>query len=53
MEATTDSEDQCARIANKLSALSLPANNSLVSGGDLESDSVNDLQIEKKTTDRE
>lgn len=51
IEATTDSEDQCSRIANKLSALTLPANSSFVSGADLESDSVTDLSEERKTTD--
>ncbi|XP_067942325.1 uncharacterized protein [Watersipora subatra] len=51
IEATTDSEDQCSRIANKLSALSLPPSSSLVSGADLESDSVNELIAERKTTD--
>ena len=53
VEGTTDSEDQCSRIANRLSSLTLPANNSLVSGGDLESDSVNEIAIERKTADRE
>lgn len=52
VEATTDSEDQCGKITKKLSALALPTNNSLVSGGDLESDSVNELYSERKSTDR-
>ena len=51
IDGTTDSEDQCGRITVKLSALSFP-NNSLLSGGDPESDSVNEINQEKKSTNR-